>query len=349
MIDCSTDVKAYHDQEVTLPGTERDAMRDRRNANRNRLRAGLIKNNWPLPFEFVSQGSYQMRTMIQDPDRDWDIDDGAYFEKDDLVGPRGAEMSASDARWMVRDAVDDGKFKRPPEVRPNCVRVYYDKGYHVDIPVYRRVLTVDAWGEESLHFELAASGGWKRSDAREVSAWYERERADSADGTQLRRINRLLKGHARSRKSWHKRILGGFAISVLAVEHFAAYDREDEALYYAMVAIRDRLNRSFIVKHPVTPGDTITSGDSDAKAVMLRDKLSDAITALEPLFYPECTRAEALACWDKVFGTTFFSERHEEEQRASLSAPAIITSLGLLATAGAAAAAVSDAGGGRHA
>jgi hypothetical protein len=37
---------------------------------------------------------------------------------------------------MVRDAVDDDKFKKPPEVRPNCVRVFYEAGYHVDLPVY---------------------------------------------------------------------------------------------------------------------------------------------------------------------------------------------------------------------
>ncbi|HYE29060.1 MAG TPA: hypothetical protein VEA61_12630 [Allosphingosinicella sp.] len=349
MFDCAADVKAFHDQDVTLPSAERDNMRQRRNANRTRLKAGLIRDGRPLPIEFVSQGSYRMRTMLQDVANDYDIDDGAYFRKEDLVGPRGGEMSALDARWMVRDAVDDGKFKRPPEVRPNCVRVFYDKGYHCDIPVYRRVVTTDAWGQESIHYELAASGGWKRSDARDVSAWYEDERSQSADGTQLRRINRLLKAHARSRQSWRKRILGGFGISVLVVEKFAAYTREDEALYQAMVRIRDRLNYDKVVAHPVTPDDTITSGSEDPQAVMLRDKLSEAITALQPLFSPSCTRAEALACWDKVFNTTFFSERHEEEARSSLAAPAIISSLGLLAQAGAAAAAVSDAGSGRHA
>ena len=43
MIDCAKDVRAYHNQEVTLPKAEQDKMRDRRNANRNRLRKGLAK------------------------------------------------------------------------------------------------------------------------------------------------------------------------------------------------------------------------------------------------------------------------------------------------------------------
>ena len=77
-----------------------------------------------------------MKTMVRDPDHDYDIDDGVYFRKEDLVGDRGAEMTSLQARQMVRDAVDDGKFKRSPEVRANCVRVFYEKGYHVDLPVF---------------------------------------------------------------------------------------------------------------------------------------------------------------------------------------------------------------------
>ena len=214
MIDCAKDVRAYHNQEVTLPESEQKRMRDRRNANRTRLRKGLNKADKPKPIEFVSQGSYAMKTMLRDPDNDYDIDDGVYFRKEDLVGGRGAEMTSLQARQMARDAVDDGKFKLAPEVRSNCVRVLYEAGYHVDLPVYRRVVTSSVFGDVT-HYELAASSGWKRSDARDVSKWYEDERAKSADGQQLRRINRSLKKYARSRQSWRAGILSGFGISVL--------------------------------------------------------------------------------------------------------------------------------------
>jgi hypothetical protein len=181
MFDCSKDVRAYHDQEVTLPKSEQDAMRDRRNANRTRLCNGLADAGKPAPFEFVKQGSYAMKTMTRDPDNDYDIDDGVYFRKEDLVGDRGAEMTSLQARQMVRDAVDDGKFKTPPEVRSNCVRVYYEKGYHVDLPVYRRVVTSTALGEE-VYYEaggeqrveaLRRTGrvGLVRRRAREVGRW----------------------------------------------------------------------------------------------------------------------------------------------------------------------------------
>ncbi len=104
MYNCSDDVLAYHNDEVTLPPNERNNMRDRRGANRERLKDGLAKKKKAMP-RFHSQGSYAMRTILQEPDKDYDIDDGVYFETDDLLGERGAPLSALDARKLVRDAL----------------------------------------------------------------------------------------------------------------------------------------------------------------------------------------------------------------------------------------------------
>lgn len=349
MYDCSVDVKAFHNQEVTLPESEQTNMRKRRNSNRERLKNNLEENEKPTPYEHVSQGSYQMKTMLRDPDNDYDIDDGAYFKKSTLFGSKGAEMTSLQARQMVRDAMDDGRFKKPPEVRGNCVRVHYSAGYHVDIPVYRRIETND-----ETHFELAASSGWKRSDARDVTEWYEVKRKASDDPIQFRRLNRYLKMYAKSRHTWKPRILCGFGISVLLAEHCAIeVNREDRALYDTMKAIRDRLDDDSVIDHPVTPDETITSGDSDAKATYYKDRLTDALDRLEPLFDEDCDRETALKCWDKVFNTTFFIERYEEDEEASetksaLGAPAIASGA-LLGATSAAADAVSETGGGRNA
>lgn len=135
MFDCSKDILAYHDDEVTLPHAERTNMRGRRDANRDRLKKGLKDKGKPAPREFASQGSYAMKTMVQHPDNDYDIDDGVYFDKAVLAGERGAEMTALQTRQMVRDALDDGSFKTPPEALKNCVRVYYTAGYCVDVPL----------------------------------------------------------------------------------------------------------------------------------------------------------------------------------------------------------------------
>lgn len=349
MFDCSKDIRAYHDQQVTLPGPERDAMRRRRNSNRDRLRGGLDKGGKPKPIQFVAQGSYAMKTMVCDPNNDYDIDDGVYFKKEHLVGPRRAEMTSLQAREMVCNAVGaSGGFKHPPEVRNNCVRVNYQAGYHVDLPVYRRVETSTGFSR-TFHHELAAGSGWKRSEAKEVARWYESERSTSGDGQQLRRINRILKKYARSRPSWRSGILSGFGISVLVIERFRPNVRVDRALYETMVSIRDRLDFSLVIAHPTTPGDYITNGFDDARARSFRDKLTYAIDSLQPLFWANCTRQQALQCWDKVFATEFFSERYEDEQSSLVTAPGLIGSGSLLGGTSAAADAVSSAGGGRYA
>jgi len=322
MFDCADDVLAHHDEKVTLPQADRTAMHDRRNANRDRLKKGLKEAKKPAPREFVSQGSYAMRTMVQHPKNDYDIDDGVYFNKESLVGERGAEMSALQARQMVRDALGDGSFNTPPEVRKKCVRVHYEAGFHVDVPVYRRVTTKDVFGREiTCHHEVASSE-WKRSDARDVTDWFEKQNnqksPDADNGRQLRRIVRQIKKFARSRDSWKGPILSGFGITKLVTECFRAdAAREDLALYETMKAIRDRLSYNLVVAHPVTPNETITNGAEDARAVFLRDRLSDALETLAPLFERDCTRKKALKCWDKAFATDFFSGREQLAAKAS--------------------------------
>jgi hypothetical protein len=356
MYNCHEDILAYHNDKVTLPQSERDEMRDRRDSNRTRLKNGLAKGEKPAPLEFKSQGSYRMRTMVQHPKRDYDIDDGIYFTKESLVGARGAEMTALDARKMVRDAIDDGTFNTPPEVRKNCVRVVYQAGYHVDIPVYRQVKTKNWLLQDQIHYELA-SGDWKRSDACDVTAWFEKENnsqsPDETNGRQLRRIIRQIKAFARSRSSWQGLILSGFGITKLVTEHYQPdADREDKALYDTMKAIRDRLNWDLVVKHPCTPNETITKGQQDPKAEFLRDKLTYTLDNLAPLFENDCTREKALKVWDKTFNTTFFSKRATTLQKAAAFAVPPILTTGIL-QANAREAATRDAvrkeGGGRYA
>lgn len=354
MYDCSKDVRAHHDQQVTLPDAERRAMSKRRNSNRDRLNNGLAKATRPLPTEFVSQGSYEMRTMIQHPAKDYDIDDGAYFDAAVLVGPRGGTMSALEARQMVRDALDDKTFKTPPSCRKNCVRVDYDAGYHVDIPVYRATTTTDWSGRETTTYELASSS-WIVSDARDVTKWFNAEmlRLSPADDThQLRRIVRAIKKFARSRDSWSSQILSGFGITKLVTQCFHGDAREDLALYNTMQAIRDRLNLNMQVDHPCTPNTSITSGPDDPKPRFLRDRLSEALGWLAPAFEADCDRAKALGCWDKVYYTEFFSARLEITRSQSASVAAVGLTSGMLMEAGAAAAgigAVNKEGGGRYA
>ena len=317
MYNCHDDIVAFHNDEVTLPKAEQDEMRERRDSNRRRLRKGLERDGEPSPSEFQTQGSYAHRTMVQDKRKDYDIDDGVYFWKKDLVGPMGGDKTARAAKEMVRKALHDERFKRPPEVRTNCVRVYYDAGYHVDVPVYRKVKTT-VWGSDEIHCEIASSD-WKKADPVAVTRWFTKQNdsqsPDITNGRQLRRQTRLVKSFARSRESWRPRIATGFMITTLIANECYRGDasREDRALYDTMVAMRDRLNFDLEIAHPTVVGDKLTSGPNDARTRFLRDKLDWAIEELEVLFDPGCTRERALKAWDKVFDTTFFSDRADDK------------------------------------
>ena len=315
------DILAYHNEYATLPHKERTEMRERRDSNRRRLKQGLERDGEPKPFDCRSQGSYAMRTMVQQLDKDYDVDDGVYFDIEKLKGSRGGDRSAADAKKMVRRALHSDSFERPPEKLKNCVRVYYSAGYHVDVPVYRRTVEENQWGEEEVRIELASTD-WKDSDPLAVTAWFlEANKGKSPDqdnGGQLRRVVRLLKAFARSRSSWRERIATGFMITKLVVEEYSANaDREDKALYDTMVAIRDRLRRSLEIEHPTVEGEMLTKGPGDSEAGFLRDKLEWAIDELAVLFQWDCNEEQALKAWDKVFNTRFFRDRIETDEAAN--------------------------------
>jgi hypothetical protein len=310
MIDCSKEMKNYFEDQVTLSGSARTQMRDHRDANRKRLRNGLTKAEDPLPKNFHSQGSYAMKTMVQHDDNKYDIDDGVYFDKDQLVGERGGEMTALAVRQMVRDAVDDGSFATAPEVRKHCVRVFYQAGYHVDLPIYRKVEEKDWLGNVKSHFELASTD-WKRSDARNVTEWFEGQNASlspEGDKDQMRRICMYLKKFAQSRPSWSSQVTTGFVITKLVSECLKAKpERDDQALLETMKAILNRLKWNLEVSHPVTPNEKISKGSDDAKIAFFRDRLEDAIGWLKPVESSDTTKTKALDAWDKMFNTDFFS------------------------------------------
>lgn len=337
MYDCHQHLKKFHDDDATLTEEMKQIMRDRRNANQKRLARGLEKMSGPKILRHVKQGSYAMHTMVQSEFEASDIDDGVIFAKDDLVGPKGGEYSPLDAKSMVRDALDDGSFKTPPEVRTNCVRVYYNDGFTLDIPVYREVD-----GILGTYYELASTD-WKKSDPEGVTNWFNQQVIDKSpdenNGRQMRRIVRLLKAWCKSRKSWN--MPSGFILSKLTDEVYSKdqslLNRDDQALLQVMEAILSRLNGLFwpnlVVDHPVIWGETITKTKNDPDMVQLHSRLGDAVKALSILRDSSCTELDALKALRNLFSTDYFDERIKElekgdEKSESATCAASITSTG---------------------
>ena len=313
MINCSKDIFDYHNKKVRLPDKDVRDMKSRQGSIRFQLERGLNRRGLQMPRMEV-QGSYAMKTLIQNDENSYDIDDGVYFDKKILnKAPQGNGMSPKCARRLVRDAVNGEKQFFKCEARSKCVRVHFKKGYHIDMPVYRLVRNSSKKGA-ALVSQIAIDNGWKRSDAREVANWFNKKNKEQSRGTQgddqMRRIVRLMKKFCKSRKRWKHKMLGGFAITVLVVECYKRNaKREDEALYNTMKAIQKRLKKNRAIKNPVTRGQKITDDITDKKAEFLLEKLTIAIGDLAPLLNKKCTRAKALNCWDRVFNTNFYGTR----------------------------------------
>jgi len=312
-IDCGAEMRTFHSKQVTLGKAQQDAMRTRRDAGRTRLNSGLDLNKHPQPKEVASQGSYQMRTMIQDADNDYDIDDGAYFEDTDLVDPYRQPLTPFQARERVCEALKwDGRLKHEAEVKRNCVRQPYPEGYHIDVAVYRIVKYADDSGQEEIEYQLASGDQWVQSDARAVTRWYNgfvgELNSGESDGSQMRRVTKLTKRLARSRLEWKTETTSGICISKLVVDFFRHIEaRDDQALRETWAAIKAKLDSSTEIEHPVL--DTKLAEPGDRKVEFFRGCLDFALETLAVLDDPQSDRAQARAAWDTVFDTTFFSDQ----------------------------------------
>lgn len=315
-IDCRSEMTNFHRESVTLSNKQQGEMRTRRNAGRTRLENGLNEAKHPQPKEVRSQGSYQMRTMVQDDANDYDIDDGAYFESDDLKDDSGVALTPKAARERVCDAlVWDGRLKHEATVKRNCVRQVYAEGYHIDIPVYRIVTTKNKNDDLVEHYELASGDEWTRSDARAVTRWFNglvgELNAGESDGSQMRRVTKLTKKFAR-RAGWKDKTTSGICITKLVVDHFqVSADRDDTALRETWKAIDKKLQTSTEIDHPVL--DSKLAQVDDVGVTFFRTCLSGALKTLEVLDTSDCTRKIARDAWDDVFDTDFFSKQPDNK------------------------------------
>lgn len=306
MFDAHSDLVRFHDSEVTLSQQNRTEMRDHRDANRTRLTSRFESNTGIKGPTFTKQGSYAMLTMVQDDENDYDIDDGVYFPQASLVTEEGDPIGPRRLRELVKESLEDDRFNTQPRVKKTCVRIFYNEGYHVDMPCYR-IRTSD--GE----FELATEDSWAVSRAADVEQWFkdfnESASPDTGNGRQFRRIVRLLKKFSRSRKEWKSRIAPGFTITALAREKYVGVpNRDDQAFRETAKKISDRLALTQTVKHPVTPNAFLSKGSPDPEITFLQEKLAWAADELAGLDAPDCDIGQARKIWGRVFNTGFFKE-----------------------------------------
>lgn len=322
MYDYDTPIRDFHNVKVNLPNAIREKLRKHRKANQDRLIRNIPKGISVNQSSFIKQGSYAIWTSIQEQDNAYDIDDGVAFYRQDLADDDGIDMTPEDAKEMVRKALVDDRFDKKPEIKHNCVRVFYAEGHHVDIPVYRRY--TDA--SETEIQEIAGEAGWKTSDPQQINVWF-LERVEELNGQQedaggqLRRMIRLFKRFARSRgEKWD--MPSGIKLTMLATECFRPDDRDDEAFYNMMSALRSRLLLSLVVENLADqsrPREQLTKTSADPNMIVLRDKTAEALVQLTVLHIPGCTNEKARKAWDWVFQSEGFFDAYDKDAKKAVA------------------------------
>lgn len=313
-------IKEYHNVKVNLPQPIREKLRNHRKANQDRLIANIPDGITINKNSFVKQGSYAMWTTIQEKDKAYDIDDGVVFNKQELKDENDINMTVQQVKKMVKKALEDKRFNKKPEIKSNCIRVFYEEGHHVDIPAYRKY--INSIGKEMQ--EIASYDGWILSDPKRINVWFLNlieqlnKKLEDAGG-QLRRMIRLLKRFSKSRgDSWD--MPSGIKLTMLAAECFQPEIRDDVAFYKLIDNLYKRLVSSLIVENLADqrfPREKLTRTNSDINMIFLRDKVKEALDKLKVL--NDTNEIDiARKAWDWVFQSDGFFEAYDKDSKKAI-------------------------------
>jgi hypothetical protein len=348
MFDYNSQLKQFYASKVKLPTEMRQMLLTHRKSNADRLIKRLSELHWKVRIgdsNFQSQGSFAMDTVIQTRfvAEEYDIDYGVVIRRSQLINDDGSEMSASEARELVRDALKDKRFNRQPKLMTNCVRVFYadedEYAHHVDIPVYREY--EDDCGNTVT--DLAGETGWFRSDPKRVNEWLEtlvsdKNQVTQGSGSQMRLMVKWMKRFCRSRNSDTETdgdLPNGMKLTMLLAECFQSRIRDDEAFYATLVALRSRLLWNLEIENLADKGwlkPKLTKSTADQNMLNLRARIGEALTQLAVLQSSDCDETKARQAWDWLFKSDGFLKQLEDDAKTEAKKQALQTRATLLAT-----------------
>lgn len=284
------------DNELNITKTKKDALMRSKNNLRDEIRIHFSKNHPNYLPVFYIQGSYKLKTIIRTKDDTCDLDDGVYFQDN----PEKV-TSITLQRW-VKEAVDE-TTDATPEHKKKCIRVVFQAGYNIDLPVL-------VFNEETEdHPNLAVKNAdFQQDDPKEFVNEFRRIKTD-----QMVRLVKYL-------KSWcdYKRqdMPSGLVMTVLTMKHFQSNSRDDIALKFLLIEIEKELKKSFRCEMPTTPYDDLFQGYSETKKSNFLNNLSlfidDAKLAIE-----EKNKLKASRYWKKHLGDRFPDGEDEDEETSS--------------------------------
>lgn len=268
MSDCHDLFKKFY-KEINLK--EKDNLKKARDAIRNKIKNYFQNELKKKKPRFYIQGSYAMNTIVKPIDKEYDIDDGVYIDDLDL---NNLPSPATVHNWIYK-AVENHTKEKPID-KNCCIRVKYTGQYHVDLPIY----TMANGGYPLLADK--SERGWHKSDPKELSDWFQDNIKQK--GEQLRRIVQYSKAWSDYQAKKDRKFTNGLILTVLCVNHYNSYERDDTSFASTIKSIYDNLQINPIVLNPVDASEKLSDRLSDkqldnflAKLSSLLDNANDAI------------------------------------------------------------------------
>lgn len=287
-----------------MSGVDTARITELREIVKQRIESRFEQARRPRVHQWIRQGSHAMHTMIRDlrtgrPDMDLDI--GVVFRYEDLITRMQTEYPPGVIKRWIAEGLLHENLREPPQIRQNCVTVWYGTGEQIDVPVYR--ISRLYRGDEYLEI---ASKEWVLSDPVGVNDWFTEECQRSPETTgslQLRRLVRLFKALGRSQTPR----LSGFAITALVAKHYVPREgRDDYSFYLTGQRMLESLIATTRIEHPVLLGRMVTKGVGDPAVVKYRDRLRLKLSTLSKAFGPVADERAAVCAWLKVFQHAYF-------------------------------------------
>lgn len=273
---------------IALSSNRKQYLRKSRDAVRTKIRNYFQEKQNEFSPKFHGQGSFMMNTIIEPLDREFDIDDGIYFQ----VEKEPSQSIGTFHRW-ISEAVD-GHTNQKPIDKQTCVRLVYAQKYHLDLPIYYLI-------EGQTPYLAHKRKGWIKSDPREFIQWFNGKVDKNG---QLKRIVRYLKAWSDYRKG---ELPSGLIFSILAANNITFDERDDRALYQTLISIKRNLELSFYCYRPTTPAhENLLENYSQTDKDYFLERLSSFIKSAKEALDEKTTVEDACKAWQRHFGKDRF-------------------------------------------
>ncbi len=297
-MDCNNLFNDFNSK-IKLTRAKKVELRKNRSGLRKAIKKYFKDKKYSIPY-FYSQGSFALNTNINPISNvvngvtkvEYDLDDGVYF-----ICPKDDRLTAQSYHDRIVKAVKEhtSDFKD----KATCVRAIYSDGHHVDLPVY--------WLEEKGDTPQLAHkiDEFIESDPKAFKDWCEAKVSETSNPKQVKRLIRYLKAWRDHRQHSNTRIklLSGFVLTILVVDHYSDNDRDDLSLKDTVENIYSSLTSKYECFRPTVPEneDLLLKYNKDVTL----DELERFVVYAKKATEEEECQKKASEQWKVLFGDRF--------------------------------------------